>query len=165
MHARVRLLERACLHVIGHAKQTTELHACWQFMLCALGQVSMPGAFLTMCEAPSHSCSQFGSLVCCGRIKRLADQAPSIGLTDLMRVAVQPSLLQGFNPFLSQAARRCLGDAIILWLQVGSRKGSSEGSTVWRCITCPCVSGCQQSQACTHSQASISMNHPVRADA
>ena len=52
------------------------------------------------------------------RLLRTAGLSPSVGLLDLVRLAVEPSLLLQLNPFLSRESQAHIKAAVSLWLQL-----------------------------------------------
>lgn len=58
-----------------------------------------------MAQCDPHQANQLNTsllLNICHRLQRLVDEAPSASLLDLMRLTLQPSLIQQLNPFLTE---------------------------------------------------------------
>ncbi|CAE8648543.1 unnamed protein product, partial [Polarella glacialis] len=52
------------------------------------------------------------------RVRLLANKAPRAGIIDIVRMAWRQDLIQVFNPFLSDAARQSVHDAVLTFLQL-----------------------------------------------
>lgn len=52
------------------------------------------------------------------RLFKLSNLVPTVGLSDLLPLALNTAVFQDFNPFLSAKACDCLQDSVLLWLQL-----------------------------------------------